>query len=188
MACSDLAVLTFVASLRDRTARGEPVAWLLYAVGGLDPDLLCHLVPPAGPCTPGMLARWHKAHRFGLLYYRRGPGFVVVYDGRAISAADEMLLDEPEEVQLFERLRQPAPLGRSDPAAQRLRAAKLLLEIGGMAVALPYRESRIALPLDLFSMGSSIPARISAPPATGPSRTVDRANRGRSGGSGLQQA
>lgn len=163
---SDLAMLTFVARLRDRTAQGEPVTWQLDAVGDLDPDLLCHLVPPAAPCTPSTLARWHKIHRFGLLYYRRGPGFVVVYDGRPISAADETLLHEPEEVQLFEHLREPAPLGRDDPAAQRLRAAKLLLETGGMAVALPYRESRIALPLDLFSMVSSVPAHISAQPAS----------------------
>jgi Family of unknown function (DUF5825) len=188
MACSDLALLTFVASLRDHTARGEQVAWRLDAIGDLDPDLLCHLVPPSGPCSPGMLARWHKAYRFGLLYFRRGPGFVVVYDGRPISAADEILLDEPEEVQLFERLREPAPLGRSHPAAQRLRAAKLLLETSGLAVALPYRESRIALPLDLFSMGSAIPAHISGPPASGPSRTVNRTNRRRSGGHGLEHA
>jgi Family of unknown function (DUF5825) len=188
MAQGDLATLTFVAGLRDSTARGEPVTWRLDVISDLDPDLLCHLVPPAGPCTPGIRARWHEVHRFGLLYYRRGPGFVVVYDGRPISAAGETLLAEPGEVRLFERLQEPAPLWRDDPTAQRLRAAKLLLEIDGMAVALPYRESRIALPLDLFSMWSTIPARIGAPPASGPPGTMDRANGGRSGGSGLQQA
>jgi hypothetical protein len=102
-------------------------------------------------------------HRFGLLYYRRGPGFVIVYDGRPIRLADEILLDEPAEVRLFERLLEPGPLDRDDPAARRLRAAKLLLEADGMAVTLPYREGRIALPLDVMSMPSNVPARVIAP-------------------------
>jgi len=149
-------LLAFVADLRDRTAKAEHVEWRREMIGDADPDLLCHLVPP----TSGHKERWHEVHRFGLLYYRRGPGFVIVYDGRPVAVADELLLDDPEEVRLFERLGQPGPLTPDDPAASRLRTAGLLLEADGMAVALPYRETRLALPLDIMCMPSNVPNRI----------------------------
>lgn len=145
---SGVAALMFIASLRDRTGRGESVTWRLETLADLDldPDLLCHLVPPAGCTDPGVRARWHRVHRFGLLYYRSAPGFVAIYDSRPVTGAGEILLAKPEEAQLFERLSRPGPLPCDDPAARRLRDAKLLAELDGIAVALPYRESQIAPP------------------------------------------
>ncbi|GAA1949572.1 DUF5825 family protein [Kitasatospora viridis] len=157
-----LDALGFVADLRDRTARGERVDWQLEALGlAPDPELLCHLAPPA----PDQAPRWHELHRFGLLYYRRGPGFVIVYDARPTATAAQLLLDDPDELRLFDRLARPGPLASDDPAARRLRTARLVMEVDGWAVALPYRESRLVLPLDIMCMPSNVSPKAS-PTAT----------------------
>jgi hypothetical protein len=108
--------LEFVAALRDSTARAEQPDWDMDAIAALDPepDLLCHLAPPALTGRADAIARWHALHRPGLCYYRRGPGFLVVHDRRPVSTSVELLLDEPEEVDLFERLLRPGPLTPGD--------------------------------------------------------------------------
>jgi hypothetical protein len=150
--------LEFVAALRDRTARAERPDWDFDSIGALepDPDLLCHLAPPQLTGRTDTIERWHALHRPGLCYYRRGPGFLAVHDQRPVSWSAELLLDGPEEVDLFERLLRPGLLVPGDPAARRLRAARLLLESDGMAVTLPYRETRLALPVDITCMPSNL--------------------------------
>ena len=150
--------LDFIAELRDSTARAEPPDWEIDSIGTLDydPDLLCHLAPPALSGRTDAIQRWQALHRPGLCYYRRGPGFLVVHDQRPVSTSVELLLDGLEEVDLFLRLLVPGPLAPGDPAGRRLRAARLLLDSDGMAVTLPYRETRLALPVDITCMPSNL--------------------------------
>ncbi len=67
---------------------------------------------------------------------------------------------DPDDVGLLERLKYLAPLGPTVREARRLRDAMLLLERDGMAVNLPYHESRVALPVDIIGMPSNVPAGI----------------------------
>jgi hypothetical protein len=139
--------LAFVADLRDATAQGEPVRWACEA----GPDglaALYHLAPPMYLEPEAELAAWRSRHRSGLFYYRRGPGFVVVHDGRSGSDA-ETVIDDREQLALFDRLSRP---GAVPPglATQALRAAGVLFELGGWAVALPYRLARLTLPTELL--------------------------------------
>lgn len=139
--------LAFVADLRDATAQGEPVRWACEASpGGL--AALYHLAPPMYLEPLAELTAWRSRHRPGLFYYRRGPGFVVVHDGRSGSDV-ETVLDDREQLALFDRLHRPgaAPPGM---AAEALRAVGVLFELGGRAVALPYRLARLTLPTELL--------------------------------------
>lgn len=142
--------LGFIADLRDRTSVAEPVAWNASSWNGVDPKPLHHLCPPTGPSPADPVGRWRTEHRFGLCYYRRGPGFVIVYDRRAAASCPESLLDDPVELALFDRLSSPGAIAHDEPGASRLHELNLLLEVGGLAVALPYRERRLAMPTSVL--------------------------------------
>ncbi|MFI6170220.1 DUF5825 family protein [Nocardia sp. NPDC051052] len=139
--------LTFVRALRDMTARGESVRWTCDAAPAMLAQLY-HLAPPLYLESGLQPTAWRAQHRHCQFYYRRGPGFVVIYDGRSGSDI-ETVLDDPDQLALFERLHRPGvvPPGTATSA---LRAAGVLFELGGKAVTLPYRLARLTLPTELL--------------------------------------
>lgn len=151
--------LAFVRALRDATGRGECPVWRGETAGAPPGfvERLHHLWPPASLDGPGAAEAWARHFEHGRLCYRRGPGFVVVHDARSASGAREVLLDGGEALRLFEYYESPRPLPqRSHPdhqAVGRLLADGLLLELGGLALALPYRLTRLALPMEVLGHG-----------------------------------
>ncbi|WP_242883636.1 DUF5825 family protein [Actinomadura litoris] len=124
-----------------------PLEW-----GGPVADLPCgllfHLTPPAfGDEVAG---KWRAAHRYGQCYWRRGPGFAAVQDLREDPGA-HFVIHEPGLLALFHRLADPvevAGLGADDRAHLRdLLDARLAVELGGVAVGLPYRLRRWPAPV-----------------------------------------
>ncbi|QXJ23343.1 hypothetical protein AGRA3207_004485 [Actinomadura graeca] len=136
-----------IAFLVRATSFGVPLEWG-GAVAGLPCGLLFHLAPPA--FGDDAAAKWRAAHRYGQCYWRRGNGFATVQDLREEPGA-HFVIHDPGLLALFHRLADPvatAGLGEQDRARLGdLLDARLAVEIGGVAVALPYRLRRWPAPV-----------------------------------------
>ncbi|MGD6743911.1 DUF5825 family protein [Streptomyces sp. BH106] len=112
---------------------------------------LHHLPPPAQqPDESGELTAWRAEHAYGMLYHRRGPGFVTVMDRRERPASARFTLDHPDLLAAFDALSDATPLDTLAPAhreaALHLAEEELALIVDGWAVALPPRMHRWPVP------------------------------------------
>ncbi|MGD6753827.1 DUF5825 family protein [Streptomyces sp. BH105] len=118
---------------------------------------LHHLPPPSpSPSSPQQadepveLTTWRAAHSYGMLYHRRGPGFVTVMDRRERPASARFTLDHPDLLAAFDALSDATPLDTLAPAhqeaARHLTDEGLALIVDGWAVALPPRMRRWPVP------------------------------------------
>lgn len=112
---------------------------------------LHHLPPPAQhQDEPSELTTWRAEHTYGLLYHRRGPGFVTVMDRRERPASARFTLDHPDLLAAFDTLSDATPLDTLAPAHQEaalhLAEEELALIVDGWAVALPPRMRRWPVP------------------------------------------
>jgi hypothetical protein len=81
---------------------------------------------------------WRAAFRYGLCYYRVGPGFLLVVDHRRTSHGIASVLRDPDEIATLRGLAYPGPATET-AAFARLCDQGLILRAGGAAVCLPYR-------------------------------------------------
>ncbi|MFJ8821601.1 DUF5825 family protein [Streptomyces sp. NPDC102467] len=112
---------------------------------------LRHLPPPAEhPEEPAELTRWRTGHSYGMLYHRRGPGFITVMDRRERPASARFTLDHPDLLAAFDALHEATSLNALAPArreaAELLADERLALIVDGWAVALPPRLRRWPVP------------------------------------------
>ncbi|GAA2291354.1 DUF5825 family protein [Streptomyces kunmingensis] len=112
---------------------------------------LRHLPPPAEhPEEPAELTSWRTGHAYGMLYHRRGPGFITVMDRRERPASARFTLDHPDLLGAFDALHEATPLAALTPvhqeAAGLLADERLALVVDGWAVALPPRLRRWPVP------------------------------------------
>ncbi|MEV1020183.1 DUF5825 family protein [Streptomyces sp. NPDC050264] len=112
---------------------------------------LRHLPPPAEQAEEAAeLTRWRTTHTYGMLYHRRGPGFVTVMDRRERPASARFTLDHPDLLAAFDALHDATPLDALTPvsreAAELLAGERLALIVDGWAVALPPRLRRWPVP------------------------------------------
>ncbi|MFJ9035316.1 DUF5825 family protein [Streptomyces sp. NPDC102406] len=119
--------------------------------GTYDLRVLRHLPPPAEqPGEPPELTIWRADHAYGMLYHRRGPGFITVMDRRERPASARFTLDHPDLLAAFDALHEAMPLAALAPvhqeAAELLAAERLALIVDGWAVALPPRLRRWPVP------------------------------------------
>ncbi|MBC6459404.1 DUF5825 family protein [Actinomadura sp. HBU206391] len=133
-----------VAFLRDQRALGMTVGWRGRLSGRLDVTPLHHLPPPEtleGGAAEA--AGWRDSHRRAFCQFRRGPGFILVLDGRDPGFTGRYVLDRPDLVTAFTTCLRPTPLERLGPAereaALTLHKEGLLLVTGHIAVTLPTR-------------------------------------------------
>ncbi|MEV5613449.1 DUF5825 family protein [Streptomyces sp. NPDC052225] len=129
------------------------VRWPLEADAGVTYDvrILRHLPPPAEhPEEHPELGTWRADHVYGMLYHRRGPGFVTVMDRRERPASARFTLDHPDLLAAFEVLQEAVPLDALSPVHQEATALlaeeRLALVADGWAVALPPRLRRWPVP------------------------------------------
>ncbi|WP_306320932.1 MULTISPECIES: DUF5825 family protein [unclassified Streptomyces] len=143
--------------LRECQALGLPTHWEVSAppIGtpGCTYDLrpLRHLPPPAQhPDESAEFTEWRAAHAYGMLYHRRGPGFVTVMDRRERPAPARFTLDHPDLLAAFDALSEATRLDTLEPAhqqaARHLAEERLALIVDGWAVALPPRVRRWPVP------------------------------------------
>ncbi|MFF4252725.1 RiPP maturation radical SAM C-methyltransferase [Streptomyces sp. NPDC001663] len=87
---------------------------------------------------------------YGMLYYRRGPGFVTVMDRRDPTASVRYTLDDPDLLSAFDTLQVPTPLDEltdiQREATSLLAGEGLVRVTDGRAVALPPRIGRWPVP------------------------------------------
>ncbi|MFD6417894.1 DUF5825 family protein [Streptomyces sp. NPDC060194] len=120
----------------------------------LDLGLLHHLQPPEErPDEAAEVARWRASHAqfpHGMLYHRRGPGFVTVMDRRTRPASARFTLDHPDLLAAFDIVQTPTPLDALTEVHQEavalLAAERLALVVDGWTVALPPRMRRWPVP------------------------------------------
>lgn len=139
--------------LRECQASGLRTHWETAADPRHTYDLrpLHHLPPPSQQADePGELTAWRAAHTYGMLYHRRGPGFVTVMDRRERPASARFTLDHPDLLAAFDTLSDATPLDALAPAhqeaARHLTEEGLALIVDGWAVALPPRMRRWPVP------------------------------------------
>jgi Family of unknown function (DUF5825) len=135
--------------IRDLTSCRIHVEWCLMPDGGaLTP--LHGLQPPYA--IEGKHARdlheWKDRFRFGLLYWRAGPGFVIIRDARE-AAINHFTLDEPEYIDAVRRGHAGEGLAEADPAALTALAEEgLVLFLKEQPVFLPYRMKHWPIPFN----------------------------------------
>ncbi len=146
---NDRRSLDFLLSLRESVAISRPVRWELGRFClSYDLESLTSLAPPMGS-TDGSLD-WRKAHRYGQLYWRSGPGFVLVKDSRPFNGLRRFVVDEPEYLGLFQtssQVRPVASLSISERLAlDDLRRESLAIVVDGYFLMLPYRIRKWPIP------------------------------------------
>ncbi len=95
----DLRLLRF---LREATCWTLRMDWTLGGRPLVEPRDLVHLVPPsdgAGSDAEACAAAWRAEYRYGLYYYRQGPGFVTVKDVRPGGTTVHLTIDEDSAAQ-----------------------------------------------------------------------------------------
>jgi hypothetical protein len=141
-----LATLRFLRALRQAAADCADVGWQAD-VPVAENWLLHHLPPPesaVGGLSAGALADWRAAYRPGLCHYRRGPGFLVVSDGRGGAPVMTTLTGAAAEA--FVRYLDVDQAPAADPVFGRLVRMGLILPLGDLALTLPYRIRRWPIP------------------------------------------
>ncbi|UFQ20003.1 MULTISPECIES: DUF5825 family protein [Streptomyces] len=130
------------------------VDWSCPPAADLTGPALHHLPPPAAPNhakAPDPHDTWRQRHRYGLCYFRRGPGCVSVKDSRAPDATAHFTLDDPGLRTGFLHALTPRPAHHLTPRQRE--AARLLVHEnllwqspGGHLVTLPTRMLRWPIP------------------------------------------
>ncbi len=141
------ALVRIVALLRECSTVGARVSWSLVLDAG-EPGLaqrLDHLPAPESVTVAGkgeVDAAWRSTDTFGLLYFRRGPGFLAVGDFRE-GPAGQSVMEDPALRDVFLRALEGCPWAdvtgddRAAAAAAELVDLGLLLRVGDHCVTLP---------------------------------------------------
>lgn len=104
------ATINFVAFLRAALTQDVEVRWHARitdtATGsGIDTTALHHLWPPTTVATTGLPPEepraWRAAFKYGLCYFRRGPGFILIKDTRIADRHVHLTVDHPDLMATF---------------------------------------------------------------------------------------
>lgn len=160
-------VVRIISLLRECSSVGARVTWSL-ALGADQLDLIRQLDHLPAPTEVTVLGKrimtaddWRATHTFGLLYFRRGPGFLSVIDRRS-GRTDRIVLDEPAAVDVLTRAL--GGCGWADltttpghtAAATDLVRDGLILRVGDQCVTLPVRMR--TWPLGVVLLGGTLAA------------------------------
>ncbi|MFD5464650.1 DUF5825 family protein [Kitasatospora sp. NPDC127059] len=145
------ATLAFLAFLRVCLEEGVAVRWTATGGSELDTAPLRHLWPPSriAGLTADRRRAWEEAFRYGLCYFRRGPGFITVKDARAERDV-HLMLDHPDLIATFLAGRTPLPVDllteTQREAAGLLSAEDLMYGLGDSLLTLPTHMRRWPVP------------------------------------------
>ncbi|MER6302816.1 DUF5825 family protein [Kitasatospora sp. NPDC001539] len=143
--------LRWLRLLREATSHAVRLRWTLGGVPHLPVGTLAHLVPPEGGvgADAERYARaWAGEYRYGLFYYRHGPGFVAVKDVRPEHEMGRLVIDEGSEH--FLAMARATTLADLDPAARAAVddavEAELAVVADDTVLVLPYRMRNWPVP------------------------------------------
>lgn len=135
--------------VRDLTSCSVKVNWALKPHQFSIEPLYC-LQPPAeiNGAQPEALRDWSARFRFGLLYWRAGPNFIVIRDART-NAINHFTLDEPDYIKAIWAGHFGKPFSEvSAEAVDALTGEGLIYTISDQAVLLPYRMRHWPIPFN----------------------------------------
>jgi len=142
-------MLDWLRAIRDFTACGVPVDWHAAEEMEVMAPLIHHLAPPVDASGDGFVG-WRRVHRYGLLFWRRGPGFLTVVDRRREERAHHYLIEESGDQQVFQAaatvVARDMLAGIDAEALEELEAEGLVLSLGGFSLALPFRMRHWPVP------------------------------------------
>ena len=134
----------WIRALREMTACALEVQWTLDPRTSIELRHLHHLTPPTG-CSDAEV-RWASEFRFGALYWRRGPNFVVVKDARREGISMLALDDPPSHAAFFDAMAGAHSGLANEPGYKELLQEGVLLNLGGRLITLPYRMRHWPVP------------------------------------------
>jgi hypothetical protein len=147
-AADDLRLLRL---LREATSNAVRLQWTLEGVPRFPLSAFAHLVPPLSGTSPASarLAReWAAAYRYGLFFFRNGPGFVSVKDVRPGQEMRRLTITDGAEH--FMAMTQASCLHDLEAAARTVVAdavdADLALAADDSFLVLPYRMRHWPVP------------------------------------------
>ena len=135
--------------VRDLTSCQVRVEWSVVAAEHAT-HALHGLHPPVsmGGAPEKALTLWRERFRFGILYWRAGPGFAIIRDARQ-SAINHFTLDEAEYVDAVWRGHAGRGLADADASALRVLSNEgLIYHLGDFPVFLPYRMKHWPIPFN----------------------------------------
>jgi len=117
-----------------------------------DLRLLAHMPRPLS-AHPDLMKYWPEpVPRYGDLYYRVGPGFVLIRDVRAGIAPARFTLDDAISVDTFLELQRPLATSTLSAAQQgvvdELARERIVYQLGDFAIALPIQMTRWPVPFN----------------------------------------
>lgn len=133
--------------VRECTAHQVLVDWSVVAGDQVDVAPLFGLTPPTVVTGIDRAAKlWRERFRFGSLYWRAGPGFILISDTRG-AIRNEFKLKAPGLVQTFLALARGAVQNESGLRhSHALRQEGLVFESDGWTIGLPYRMRSWPIP------------------------------------------
>jgi len=140
----------FLHLLREAMSVILRIDWAAGSTVPFDLSLVRHLHPPRSGPQDELVREWQRQHRFGLCYYRVGPGFVLLKDIRGDGA--RYRLDDGRAVASWPRLESVQRLADASSdtleLCELLDGERLLLRRDGWATLLPYRMRQWPVPFD----------------------------------------
>ncbi|MEU1277940.1 DUF5825 family protein [Streptomyces sp. NPDC005805] len=145
--------IRFMHLLRQSASHGITVSWQADGLPDCPPSYLHHLPPPHSTLsadTQSMVDQWRDEYTYGLCYYRQGPGFWQIRDGRSAGRRGRFTAVGEKVIQTLAQLTQPADAMHLPELAtdmlQSLHNAGLTAQIGPWVLLLPYRLRRWPIP------------------------------------------
>ena len=108
LSTEDESHLGFLRLLRDCASWGISVDWRAAHESGYPLQELVHLPPPNEDSATR--SAWDGEYRFGKMFWRNGPGFVLVKDTRDSDRSARFTLDDPESLSVFFACQRPTDI------------------------------------------------------------------------------
>ena len=160
------AAMNFIAFLRTALTEGVEVRWnaritgtsTIAATGSststLDTTPLHHLWPPTTIAVAGHPPEppraWRAAFKYGLCYFRRGPGFILVKDNRIADRHVHLTIEHPDLMATFlaacDPMRDSALTATQREAVSVLCRENLVYRLDDLLLTLPIRMRRWPVP------------------------------------------
>ncbi|HET9141710.1 DUF5825 family protein [Actinophytocola sp.] len=140
----------FLRLLREAVSVTMRVDWSAASPVPFELPMVHHLPPPRREHDAGTADGWRQRFRFGLSYYRVGPGFLQLKDVR--DGAARYRLDDPKAVASWSQLEQVRHLTELSPDGQALyellAGEGLIMRRGAWVTLLPFRMRRWPVPFN----------------------------------------